>query len=62
MVVRSALVALVLVVVDEPADIEALITPLAGNPDVVRAKDPLISSMYCLRIGEEVVVELVLEV
>ena len=34
MVVRSALVALVLVVADEPADVEALLAPLARDPDV----------------------------
>ncbi len=61
-VVRPALVALVFVVVDEPADVEARVASLARNPDVPRAEDSLVSRLDGLGVGQEMVVERVLEV
>lgn len=57
MVMGPALVALVLVVVNKPTDVETLVAPLARNPDVSGAKDPLVSCMDRLDVGEEIVVE-----
>lgn len=57
----SALVVLVLVIVNKPANIEALVASLAGDPDVPGMKDPQVSCMDRLRVGEKIVVEFILE-